>query len=150
MRAHGCHAAHCAMCRYVGTLQRIVPLAVDARRVCVCALSPAIGCYFRRVASRGLLSQYGTRIGKLLKGGEPDTNAAAKLVLHDWQVGARLQPAGVLPARLLALALFSLVFVDSSQHDVLPQGTRAGPQGESIPSESSCRYFLRSAHHGRR
>uniref|UniRef100_A0A7S4BJ68 Nucleolar GTP-binding protein 2 n=1 Tax=Chrysotila carterae TaxID=13221 RepID=A0A7S4BJ68_CHRCT len=33
------------------------------------------------------LEQYGTRIGKLLKGGEPDTNAAAKLVLHDWQRG---------------------------------------------------------------
>lgn len=33
------------------------------------------------------LEQYGRRIGKLLKGGEPDTNAAAKLVLHDWQRG---------------------------------------------------------------
>ena len=33
------------------------------------------------------LEQYGRRIGKLVKGGEPDTNAAAKLVLHDWQRG---------------------------------------------------------------
>ncbi|EOD36669.1 hypothetical protein EMIHUDRAFT_51731, partial [Emiliania huxleyi CCMP1516] len=33
------------------------------------------------------LEQYGRRIGKLLKGGEPDINAAAKLVLHDWQRG---------------------------------------------------------------
>lgn len=33
------------------------------------------------------LEQYGRKIGKLVKGGEPDTNAAAKLVLHDWQRG---------------------------------------------------------------
>ena len=33
------------------------------------------------------LEQYGRKIGKLLKGGEPDINAAAKLVLHDFQRG---------------------------------------------------------------
>ena len=36
------------------------------------------------------LEQYGTKIGKLLKGGEPDINAAAKLCLHDFQRGERL------------------------------------------------------------
>ena len=34
-------------------------------------------------------SQYGRKIGKLLKGAEPDVNAAAKLVLHDWQRAPR-------------------------------------------------------------
>ena len=34
-----------------------------------------------------LFAQYGTKIGKLLKGGEPDVNAAAKLCLHDFQRG---------------------------------------------------------------
>lgn len=33
------------------------------------------------------LEQYASKIGKLLKGGEPDINAAAKLVLHDFQRG---------------------------------------------------------------
>ncbi len=33
------------------------------------------------------LEQYARKIGKLLKGCEPDTNAAAKLVLHDFQRG---------------------------------------------------------------
>jgi len=33
------------------------------------------------------LEQYARKIGKLLKGSEPDTNAAAKLVLHDFQRG---------------------------------------------------------------
>ena len=35
------------------------------------------------------LPQYGRKIGKLLKGAEPDINAAAKLVLHDWQRAPR-------------------------------------------------------------
>jgi len=33
------------------------------------------------------LEQYARKIGKLFKGNEPDTNAAAKLVLHDFQRG---------------------------------------------------------------
>ena len=37
--------------------------------------------------SSDFLEQYGRKIGKLLKGGEADTNAAAKLVLHDFQRG---------------------------------------------------------------
>mgnify|MGYP002834970850 CR=1 FL=1 len=33
------------------------------------------------------LEQLAVKTGKLLKGAEPDTNAVAKLVLHDWQRG---------------------------------------------------------------
>ena len=33
------------------------------------------------------LEQLATKTGKLLKGAEPDTNAVAKLMLHDWQRG---------------------------------------------------------------
>ena len=33
------------------------------------------------------LEQYARKIGKLLRGGEADLNAAAKLVLHDFQRG---------------------------------------------------------------
>ena len=33
------------------------------------------------------LEQLATKSGKLLKGAEPDTNAVAKLMLHDWQRG---------------------------------------------------------------
>lgn len=33
------------------------------------------------------LSQIARRTGKLTKGGEPDLNTAAKMVLHDWQRG---------------------------------------------------------------
>eukprot|EP00967_Tisochrysis_lutea_P134129 scaffold236423_cov27-Tisochrysis_lutea.AAC.1 len=39
------------------------------------------------VSPTDFLEQYGRKIGKLMRGGEPDTNAAAKLVLHDWQRG---------------------------------------------------------------
>jgi nuclear GTP-binding protein len=33
------------------------------------------------------LEQLARKYGKLLKGGEPDVSAVAKLVLHDWQRG---------------------------------------------------------------
>jgi hypothetical protein len=33
------------------------------------------------------LEQYAVKTGKLLKGGEADINAAAKMILHDWQRG---------------------------------------------------------------
>ena len=33
------------------------------------------------------LTQLATASGKLLKGGEPDLNTAAKMVLYDWQRG---------------------------------------------------------------
>ena len=42
---------------------------------------------FTLLTSLALLGRYARKIGKLLKGGEADTNAAAKLVLHDFQRG---------------------------------------------------------------
>ena len=52
------------------------------------------------------LEQYARKIGKLLKGAEPDTNAAAKLVLHHFQRGKLpyfTMPPGT-PAREAAAA----------------------------------------------
>ena len=47
------------------------------------ALERSIG----RAGARGVKPPSQRKIGKLLKGDEPDTNAAAKLVLHHFQRG---------------------------------------------------------------
>ena len=46
------------------------------------------------------LEQHARKIGKLLKGCEPDVNAAAKLMLHDFQVCARRARTGTPPVHV--------------------------------------------------
>ena len=53
------------------------------------------------------LEQLATKTGKLLRGAEPDTNAVAKLVLHDWQRGRLpyfVPPPGWVPKEPFAVA----------------------------------------------
>ena len=53
------------------------------------------------------LEQLAVKTGKLLKGAEPDTNAVAKLVLHDWQRGRLpyfVPPPGWVPREEMQVA----------------------------------------------
>jgi nuclear GTP-binding protein len=76
-------------------------------------------------AAEELLSTIARKSGKLLKGGEPSLEAAAKMVLNDWIRGKCVYSA----FRKLSAEGLSLTFPFPPQDSVLRSASREGGQG---------------------
>jgi len=76
-------------------------------------------------AAEELLSTIARKSGKLLKGGEPSLEAAAKMVLNDWIRGKCVFSA----FRQLSGEGLSLTFLFPPQDSVLRSASREGGQG---------------------
>lgn len=80
--------------------------------------------------SEDFLTQLANASGKLLKGGEPDLNTAAKMVLYDWQRGKipffSLPPGHTEEKLPRSDAMVrSVAAVDPLQHELLRDGHMA-------------------------